>query len=78
MRFPSKVTSYNDSIISKFPLILIALRNCDMTPNQLYEAVKKKGKFSTIKEFTDILDCLFILEKIELKESGVLHYVEKN
>ncbi len=78
MRLPSKVTSYNDSVIAKFPLILHALSVCDMTPAQLFDTVKRKGKFKTIREFIEILDCLYVLEKIELRYGEVLHYVEKD
>lgn len=78
MRFPNKVTSYEKSVISKFPIILKELKDNELTPNKLYEKVKKKAKFKNIKEFTEVLDCLFILDKIELTEYGVIRYVEKN
>lgn len=73
MRFPSKVTSYKDSIIAKLPVVLDLLEQEDMTPQYLYAKVKK-NKIPDIKEFLDVLDCLYALKKIELKEE-VLHYV---
>ena len=43
-----------------------------MTPSELYK--KTRGKMSGIQEFLEILDCLYALNKIEIK-GGVLHYV---
>lgn len=75
MRFPSKVTTYNDSILSKFPVVLTHIKNNDLTPNDLY--IKVKSKVSDVGEFIEILNCLYALNKIELIESkGVLHYVK--
>lgn len=76
MRFPSKVTSYKDSIISKFPIILKELTSSDLSPKELYSLVKKK--VSDIAEFLDILSCLFALNEIEMIRQEVLHYVKKD
>lgn len=73
MRFPSKVTRYNDSIISKFPIILTNLQNGDLQPGKLYISVKKK--ICNIGEYMEILDCLYALGKIEMTQFGALHYV---
>ena len=72
MKFPSKVTSYKESSLAVFPVVLKNLEKKDMTPSELYK--KTKGKISGIQEFLEILDCLYALNKIEL-EGGVLHYV---
>lgn len=72
MRFPNKVTSYKESSLALFPVILKHLEKKDMTPSELYK--KTKEKISGIQEFLEILDCLYALNKIEL-EGGVLHYV---
>lgn len=72
MKFPSKVTPYKESIIANFPVVLQQLEKKDMTPAELYKKVK--NKVSNIGEYTEILDCLYALNKIELVE-GVLHYV---
>ncbi|CRH86202.1 Uncharacterised protein [Chlamydia trachomatis] len=72
MKFPSKVTSYKESSLALFPVILKYLEKKDMTPSELYK--KTRGKISGIQEFLEILDCLYALNKIEL-EGGVLHYV---
>lgn len=74
MRLPSKITSYSESIISKFPPVLSALLNSDIGAFALYEATMKH--FSDIEEFLDTLDCLFALGKIRYDaEREVLCYV---
>ena len=62
MRLPSKITSYSESVISKFPPILLVLENSDIGIVALYEATMKN--FSSVEEFLDTLDCLFTLRKI--------------
>lgn len=74
MKFPSKVTPYQASILAKFPAVLTCLENEDMKPDALFKKVK--SKVSDIGEFLEILDCLYALGKVELiEEGGVLHYV---
>ncbi|HEL0614688.1 TPA: hypothetical protein TVN69_000929 [Streptococcus equi subsp. zooepidemicus] len=72
MKFPNKVISYKESAISKFPYVLKQLEGSDLTAVELYKKVK--NKVEDVREFLDILDCLYALNKIELVE-GVLHYV---
>lgn len=72
MKFPSKVTPYKESIIAKFPLVLNKLENKDLSPSELYRSLKKR--VTDIREFMDILDCLYALGKIELK-GDMIHYV---
>jgi hypothetical protein len=75
MKFPSKVTPYQNSILAKFPIILTYLEGQDMKPGELYK--KTKSKVSDIGEFLEILDCLYALGKIEFhREGSVLHYVD--
>ena len=75
MRFPSKNTSFSDSIISKFPLILTTLEQREMTVTDLYKSVSKKTE--DIGEFVEILGCLYTLGKLELNlETRCLHYVD--
>ena len=62
MRLPSKITSYSERVISKFPPILLVLENSDIGIVALYEATMKN--FSNVEEFLDTLDCLFALRKI--------------
>lgn len=75
MRFPSKVTSYKESSIALFPVVLSQLEKNDLTPSELYKKVK--NKVSGVQEYLEILDCLYALDKIEL-EGEVIHYVERD
>ena len=51
MRLPSKITSYNESVISKFPPVLTVLQNADTGILALYKATMKH--FGSIEEFLD-------------------------
>lgn len=74
MKFPSKVTSYNNSIISKFPIVLNEIKTQDYSVSGLYNKLYKKIK---IRDFIDVLDCLYILGEVTLNK-GVIHYVKRN
>ena len=75
MRMPSRVTPYKKSTLAEFPIILRELKTVDLTPVELYEKVKKKVPF---EDFVEVLDCLYILDRIELVEDvEVLHYVDR-
>lgn len=75
MRFPSKVTPYQDSILAKYPVVINCLAEQDMKPGDLYKKVK--SKVLDIGEFLEILDCLFALGKVEFdREGSALHYVD--
>lgn len=74
MKLPSKITSYRESVISKFPPILSVLQNADTGILTLYESTMKY--FSSIEEYLDTLDCLFALHKVRYDaEREVLCYV---
>lgn len=74
MRLPSKIISYKESTLSKFPPILDVLLKQDMPVLDLYKATKKY--FYGVEEYVDTLDCLFALQKIVFNEqSEVIHYV---
>lgn len=74
MRFPSKIISYSESVISKFSLILSVLQIADTGTFALYEATMKH--FSGPEEFLDTMDCLFALQRIGYdKEREVFYYV---
>lgn len=75
MKFPSKFISYKQSSISRFPLFLDALQPCDLSVNELYKKMKSSTK--NIQDFIEILDCLYMLGRVELK-NGVIHYVEND
>ena len=68
MKFPNKITSYNESIISKFPKVLSLLDNKNLSPKNIYE--KMTSNVYDIGEFIEIIDCLYILNKIQFDEKG--------
>ncbi len=73
MRFPSKVTTYKNSSVALFPVILAHLQKEPMAPSKLYQKIK--GRVAGLDEYMEILDCLYALKKIEL-EGGKLRYVD--
>lgn len=74
MRLPSKVTPYRYSTLAKFSVILSELEKCDMSPEELFKAVKSKDLNAA--DFIEILDCLYLLGKVELVSGKeMLHYV---
>ena len=71
MNLPNKSVSYEESVISKFPLVLRAIPSGGISPLDLYNAVQ--DSLLDIAEFTEVLDCLFVLGKIKLDtEKGLL------
>ena len=77
MRLPSKVTTYKQSIIAKFPIVLDALKKYDIAPDELY--AKVKTKINNVDEYIEVLECLYVLGKIDyLEEQELITYVERN
>ncbi len=76
MKLPSKITSYSESSISKFPYVLKAVREGEKTPLELYSEAKKEH--ISIAEFMEVLDGLYALRRIDLNEEGKLYYVERD
>ena len=66
MLLPNKIISYNESILSKFPIVLDALKDNDYLIFDLYEQLKASVD---IESFIEVLDCLFALGKIEIDYS---------
>ena len=74
MKLPSKITSYNESVLSRIPIILNILQNADIGVYSLYSATEQY--FYGIEEYLDTLDCLFALQKIKYDANReVLCYV---
>ncbi|GHN59813.1 hypothetical protein ME806_01090 [Lactobacillus delbrueckii] len=74
MLLPNKLYSYNESTLSKFPVVLRELRVQPLGVHELYRRVIKK--MDGVNEFIDVLDCLYALRKIEYDENEeVLRYV---
>ena len=73
MRFPNKVISYNESVISKFPLILELLQKRDYAVTELFDKIKMRVE---IEDYMDALDSLYALGRIEINmQTRRLHYV---
>lgn len=73
MPLPDKLFSYNQSILSRMPVILEYLEKENMNVKDLYS--KTKSSFESISEFQETLDAIFALGKIKLTKSEVLEYV---
>lgn len=74
MLLPNKLYSYNESVLSKLPLILTVLKKQPMSVLELYSKVIPK--LSGVSEFIDTLDCLYALSKIDYDgKEDELHYV---
>ena len=56
MRYPSKVTPFSESTISRFPIVLEALENDNLTPRELYRKIGKK--VGGMDDYLDVLDSL--------------------
>lgn len=75
MKLPSKVISYKESSLYKFPFVLGALQNVDMPVKTLY--IETKKHWESVEDFIDVLDCLFALQRIAYdSEREVLYYVD--
>lgn len=74
MILPDKLFSYNESVLSKFPIVLRELKKSSVDAAELYHAVK--NKMADVSEFIEVLDCLYVLGKIEYdSDAEVLRYV---
>lgn len=74
MRLPSKVTSFKDSTLAKFPIVLNKIKTKDYPVAILYEEICDK---ISLQDYIDVLDCLFALKQITLKKE-IIHYVKRN
>lgn len=74
MKLPSKVTSFKDSTLAKFPIILNKIKSKDYPVTILYEELSDK---ISLQDYIDVLDCLFALKQITLKKE-IIHYVKRN
>ena len=77
MRLPSKVCTYKESVLSRFPVFLNLLKKESMGIKELYRSTA--SQIEDVSEFVEILSCLFILDKISLDlEDGVITYVSRD
>ena len=68
MKFPNKVTPFNQSVLSKFVPIIQILQEKDYTVYTLYNSLKVK---MTVNEYIDALDCLYALGVVTLNKGGI-------
>jgi hypothetical protein len=74
MRLPNKVTTFKESDLAKYPIVLMELERHDMTASELYVAIKPK--LGSINEYVGIIDALYALGKLKFDAEGkVLSYV---
>ena len=74
MLFPNKLFSYNESILSKLPIVFKELKKQPLGVRELYQKVTRS--LDGVNEYIDVLDCLYALHEIEYDEKeGVLRYV---
>lgn len=74
MLLPNKLYSYNESILSRFPVVLKELKKEPLGVTTLYQRVIHN--LDGVNEFIDVLDCLYALHKIDYDDTeGVLRYV---
>lgn len=74
MRFPSKVTSYNESIFPAALVLAKTLQRGDMTVLALFR--ESYSSINNISDYFAALEILFALDKIQLSDrQGELHYV---
>ena len=74
MKFPNKITNYNESSLPKMVMILKELEKGDLSVNSLYEIIKKK--IPSFNEYFEIIVSLYALNKVILNELEELHYVD--
>jgi hypothetical protein len=70
MLFPSKVISYNESILPKLPLVLHYLENGPKKISDVYRYTK--GKVTDLSDLFEVLDCLYALGMIDLNGNSLL------
>ncbi len=66
MRLPNKITTFNESVLSKFPPILRIVENSNIPVLELYNAVRSETE--DVETFLEVLDCLYALGKIDFNE----------
>ncbi len=70
MLFPSKVISYNESILPKLPLVL---RYLEQGPKKITEVYRyMRGSVTDISDLFEVLDCLYALGTIDINGDNLL------
>lgn len=64
MLLPNKTISYSESVLMLFPLILHTIENNpEISVSDLFNTIK--GNCSSVIQFTQSMDCLFALGRID-------------
>lgn len=75
MQVPSKLFSYEESIFSKFPVILRLVEKEPLPIKEIYSQTSKH--FKSPADFIECLDALFTISKINYDENNeVIIYVD--
>ena len=69
MIVPNKAVSYEQSLLSKLPIVLQTLSVGQMSVVELYQ--KTQQHFADLSEFLLAVDMLYILEKVELTSGEI-------
>lgn len=67
MRLPSKVTSYKESIIYKFPILLEEVKKGTISLNSLY--IEVENEFKGVSEYIETLVCLYAMNRLGYDEN---------
>ena len=73
MIFPNKLKTYEESILSKLPIVLNIILEGKRDILEIYKLCE--NHFNEVQEYIDVLDILYILNKIKYVEGGKI-YVE--
>ena len=73
MKFPNKVTSYQESVFPKFAIVLNTVFEEPTNVFQLYDQTKKQ--FDDTQDFIEVLVLLYGIKKINLDSEGRIFYV---
>lgn len=66
MRLPNKVISYKESVFPKMISVLKVVNEGDLSVGKLYKKTAKD--VGDVKDFIEVLDCLYALGKIDYDE----------
>lgn len=75
MIFPNKLKTYEESILSKLPIVLNIILEGKRDILEIYQLCE--NHFNEVQEYIYVLDILYILNKIKYVEGGKI-YVEED
>lgn len=75
MQIPNKLYSFEESIFSRFPIVLTMIQD---EPKTIFEVYKEtKPAFATTSDFLETLTALFALGKVTYNDQEeLLYYVD--